>query len=674
MAVVGKHSIIFDKTGLTCTVNSFTESTGSLKNVPIVDAAIAYECPRRAQTYILLLRNALHIPEMEYNLLPPFLIREAGLSVDECPKYQSPSPSIENHSIHIETSDLRIPLKLNGTFSYFDSRIPTIDELRDCDKIFITPDSTEWDPYKDSYSINEDAMTDAWGNITTYTPRRNELDNDTVEEYTPIEISAVESHIDEVLETSIENSMHGRPHTSSAPIQEAHQVSSALLEKTIRNKFLTSMEVGSICPSQDTCNLFLPNHLDEEYFQSNISALNVEGRAGTNAKSLAKCWTINEADAQLVIEHSTQLNRKSSDGLLSRHFSTNDRMLRYRRINSTFFTDTMFVTKSAKSTRGNTMMQIYVSDRGYLAVHPMERKSQFIDSLQMFYKEVGAPNTLVVDPAGEQTSNNVRKLCNQVGTTLRILEESTQWANRAELYIRILKEAIRQDIKKSNCPMVLWDYCAERRALIHNLIPRKLFQDGGKSPYEILTGTPGDISNLCQFQWYEWCYYREEAGHLFPHQKEYLGRVLGPSKNEGNEMAQNVLNSLGNVLARRSLRKLTQHEIEHESEKRLKFDEAITTRWGDSITLPEPKPEPTNYMDPDPEGASDPGINSEDDEASGEGDHDAIMDEPPEEDPIDPQDGKPVFEQPLNDILINAEVLLPTQGKTQTGRVKSKHQ
>ena len=61
---------------------------------------------------------------------------------------------------------------------------------------------------------------------------------------------------------------------------------------------------------------------------------------------------------------------------------------------------TMFVTKSSKSTRGNNMMQTYVSDRGYLVVHPMERKSQFIDSLQIFYKEIGAPNTLVVDPAG----------------------------------------------------------------------------------------------------------------------------------------------------------------------------------------------------------------------------------------------------------------------------------
>ena len=37
--------------------------------------------------------------------------------------------------------------------------------------------------------------------------------------------------------------------------------------------------------------------------------------------------------------------------------------------------------------------------------------------------------------------------------TLRILEESTQWANRAELYIGLFKESIRKDLSKSNSPI-----------------------------------------------------------------------------------------------------------------------------------------------------------------------------------------------------------------------------
>ena len=62
----------------------------------------------------------------------------------------------------------------------------------------------------------------------------------------------------------------------------------------------------------------------------------------------------------------------------------------------------------------------------------MKSKGEFKDALKMFCKEVGVPMTLVCDPSGEQTSKEVKHFCHQVGMTLRVLEESTQWANRAE--------------------------------------------------------------------------------------------------------------------------------------------------------------------------------------------------------------------------------------------------
>ena len=47
--------------------------------------------------------------------------------------------------------------------------------------------------------------------------------------------------------------------------------------------------------------------------------------------------------------------------------------------------------------------------------------------------------------ASEQMSQEVRKFCNDIGTTLRALEEGTPWSNKAELYIGLLKEAVRED-------------------------------------------------------------------------------------------------------------------------------------------------------------------------------------------------------------------------------------
>ncbi len=87
---------------------------------------------------------------------------------------------------------------------------------------------------------------------------------------------------------------------------------------------------------------------------------------------------------------------------MARQFSTNDRMLRYRRIQSYFFTDTIFVT--AKSTRGNKVMQLFVSDKGYIAVYPMESKSDFKDCLHLFGKEVGVSLARVWQVQGQRLS------------------------------------------------------------------------------------------------------------------------------------------------------------------------------------------------------------------------------------------------------------------------------
>ena len=137
---------------------------------------------------------------------------------------------------------------------------------------------------------------------------------------------------------------------------------------------------------------------------------------------LSKLWCINEDLAKGAIDQNTQLCRHGSDNIMSLQFSTNDRIMRYRRIPSTFFTDTMFAQPGAKSTRGNSCCQVFVSDRSFVALYPMKSQTQFQDALHWFCKQVGVPQTLVVDGHKSQTSNQVKRFCDQIGTTLRILE------------------------------------------------------------------------------------------------------------------------------------------------------------------------------------------------------------------------------------------------------------
>jgi hypothetical protein len=87
------------------------------------------------------------------------------------------------------------------------------------------------------------------------------------------------------------------------------------------------------------------------------------------------------------------------------------------------------------------------------------------------------------------------------------LEAETQWANCAELYIGLMKEATQKDMQLIGSPLVLWDYCMERRALIFQITAKKLFQLNGAKPHTMTFGTEADILNLCHFGWYKWVYF-----------------------------------------------------------------------------------------------------------------------------------------------------------------------
>jgi len=86
----------------------------------------------------------------------------------------------------------------------------------------------------------------------------------------------------------------------------------------------------------------------------------------------------------------------------------------------------------------------------------MRSQDEFRTALHWFYKQVGVRIAFIVDGHRSQKSPKVKRFCDQIGTMLRVLETGTLWANRAELYIELLKEAVRRDMRESNSPMPLW--------------------------------------------------------------------------------------------------------------------------------------------------------------------------------------------------------------------------
>ena len=103
MPVVGRHCCIINDTGKKADVNVFTPDHKALR-IPIVDAAIQHDCPCEGTAHILIIRNALCVKLMSNNLMPPFVMRESGVEVNDTPKIQMNNPGVEDHSIHFPST------------------------------------------------------------------------------------------------------------------------------------------------------------------------------------------------------------------------------------------------------------------------------------------------------------------------------------------------------------------------------------------------------------------------------------------------------------------------------------------------------------------------------------------------------------------------------------------
>ena len=602
------------------------------------------------------------------------MLREAGLQVDETPKFQlGDKATIDNHCIHDQETNLRIHLQLNGIFSYFTTRPLAVEEQlywENYPVVFLTPDGAIWDPHSVHYEEEEAAMITADGEIVQRIPRPvshllTEADiGELYGDENPISWDAFLDQVDVYLgDIDDDESLIGELTEEDIALFRAdmHEIELSYLDARHDGEFFSkqvcakakashiAMALGSVTSNTSECELFVEQPPD---VAASVSGITAGKSGGVSAERLATVLSIGHDDAARTLSVTTQLNRQSADSSLSRNFGTTDRRQRYKRLNSTVFTDTVYVTAKARSTRGNICSQVFVTDKSFLETYPMKDTKSYINVLKTFTKEVGVPDVLVCDAHPTQKKREVRDYLTQIGTTLRILEANTQWANRAELYIGLLKEATRKDLRETNSPMVLWDYCMERRAKIYQITAKNLFQLNGTNPHTATFGTEADISHICQFGWYEWVYFRDHAAS-YPYPKECLGRCLGPAKNEGNEMAQWILRQNGKVVVRRSLRRLTPHELspsnEAEVAKRAAFNNSIRESLGDSLSPP------LAPIAEDPVEDWDLELYCDD-----SGESATVV---PEADFCDAT-GKPILMESFADTLINAEVLLPHHEST----------
>lgn len=355
-------------------------------------------------------------------------------------------------------------------------------------------------------------------------------------------------------------------------------------EKKVKNFVLSSVMTRSMDPD------LLANDMENKFGISSVKFS--DGTSVMDPVELAQKWRISEKVARSTIAVTTRLcPRNSKDITLNRRYALNDRMLRYRHVPVIMYADTMHSTKRlGKSVRGFSCAQVFATSFGWVNVVLMKAEREAARAFKQQFREVCVPEKMVMDGARAQVRGDTQKECQLAGCQIVELERDTPSSNRAERTIGELKTGTKMDMSESKCPIVLWCYCLERRALICRSMAKDNFTLNGMTPHSYMTGETTDISNICAFDWYEWVKFRREGPDAkYPYPSERLGRCLGPATNKGNSMSQYVMMETGNVIPVQTLRSLTKAEMENPKEQSIMkaFDERIESRYGNHLKPPD---------------------------------------------------------------------------------------
>ena len=597
--VVGNNVLILTDYDRPVNVSGYDESKGTMhRSCPTVSAAVAYDCPYTGEMVIFIIHQAVYIKRMWNNLLCPMQMWLNDVRLSECPKFLTDRAHLtDDHHSLVVTNDnddtIRIPFELHGVTSFFYTRKPTHEEFSAADRVFhLTADEPRWNPHSKSFSRQGRRMLDKRGLL----------------------------------------------HDPPMPLGAGGPVSVA----SVHAIDLDAPSGGLVDELGDGHARF------DSVLEMNVAVVKSNQSGGAiKANVLAKRWGCGVDQAARTLRVTTQRGVRSVlHPTLSRRYATNDRMLRYRRLGTTMFSDTMF--SETKSLDGHKCAQVFAARNGWTRAYPMNNKSEAHEALSLLFQREGVPHELIVDGALEQIKGRFQRKAREAGCYMKQLEPYTPWANAAESAIRELKRGAGRKMLKEQVPKRLWDYALQYEAHVRSLTCHDHFELNGQVPETVVLGETADISLFCEFGFYDWVYFRDTS-QPFPEDKEVLGRYLGPAQDVSPARAAVIIKENGQRVIRSTFRRLTPDEVASPTEesKRRTFDKNLRDKIG-SITI---------ESDLVCLGVETPTYQAYDDDD----DDDGGVGETPDIDNATPEEG---------DMYLGAEVTLPQGDKMVAGKVR----
>ena len=553
--VAGKNCVVLHYTGTCCTVEAYDDAIGSKEGVPIVQAATGYTAAD-GSNYILILNQALYMPEMRHTLINPNQMRAYNVEVQDNP--------YDHRPLMISTSDpdFIMCMKTKGTTVYFDSWAPSERDLHECPHIVLTSEHL-WDPQK------------------LQMPSTSESDRAELEHYN-------------VSSLRIDPLICDQGHSSTSYIYDHHRFNHAVIS-TIRN---VSGSRESKVDTNDSHFEGTHDVLTESSMRPMKSFISDKRHSDVTQSDLSDRWNISESQAAMTLKATTQRVKRSAIMPLSRRYRV-DRMFTVKRLRGVMATDTMH--GRSKTIHGYRYAQVFGNRNFFVEAYPIERKADAGAALNQFVADYGAPDTLKYDGSKEQVERGTvfQKMLTKYDIRGKRIEPERPNQNPAESCIRELRKKWYRVMFRSGCPKELWGYGLPHIAKIMQRTASYSGTLDGRTPLEDLTGETPDISEYLDFGFYDWVWYKENAGIG----ESKLGKFIGISSNVGSLMSYWVLPSSGKPESRTTVQRVTELELQEDANRaritaynaklQQKLKHADTISKG---TLPE-GPEWQEYLD-----------------------------------------------------------------------------
>ncbi|KAI2495419.1 Reverse transcriptase (RNA-dependent DNA polymerase) [Fragilaria crotonensis] len=159
---IGRNALLVHDYDRPINVSGYDPNGPVAKDLRTVSGALAYDDAVTGRTVILIVHQAIYIPDLSHNLLSTMQLRLNDVKVNDVPRFLTDQPTELTHSlvIPIEQSDTPyvIPLSIIGVASSFPTRKPTREEYDQLPHIILTSEAPDYDPHDPVYAEQEDAL------------------------------------------------------------------------------------------------------------------------------------------------------------------------------------------------------------------------------------------------------------------------------------------------------------------------------------------------------------------------------------------------------------------------------------------------------------------------------------------------------------------------------------